>query len=308
MEPKQRRQGAEGFLAGDLHLRVDIGNHCRLEKTAAQFMTLSAGNNPGTLVERILNMLLDLLNRRHIDQRSLLRFAFETRADAHLVAGRSELFSKFVIHPILDQKAVCADAGLPCIAVFRGHCSVNRRIHIGIVENDERRVATKLHGNFLYRGSALLDQNLANLGGAGEGELTDDRVGGYFRAHLARRAGEDVEYARRNAGALAQLAERQCRIGCRRGGARNHGTTRRQCRAGLACDHRVGKNPRRDQADNADRFLGHDDTPIICRLRNHIAVSALPFFGEPFDERRAIANFAARFGHWLALLSGHNNC
>src|SRR5208337_4315911 len=60
-----------------------------------------------------------------------------------------------VIDALLDQQSVRADAGLSSVAVLRRHRALHRRVEIGVVENDERRVAAEFEPEFLDRRRAL---------------------------------------------------------------------------------------------------------------------------------------------------------
>ena len=70
-----------------------------------------------------------------------------------------------------------ADAGRAGIAVFRGDRALDRHLDIGVVEDNERRVAAKFERQLLDRAGALLHQQFAGLGRADEGQLPHDRVG-----------------------------------------------------------------------------------------------------------------------------------
>ncbi len=74
---------------------------------------------------------------------------------------------------------------------------------------------------------------------------------------------------------------------------------------GFARDHRERKIPWRDCGDDADGLLDDDDALVGLMLRDCVAVDALPFFGEPLDERGGVGDFAFCFGERLALLEGH---
>ena len=51
--------------------------------------------------------------------------------------------------------AVGADAGLAGVAVLGGHRAVDRRIQIGVVEDDERSIAAQFQADLLHRGGGL---------------------------------------------------------------------------------------------------------------------------------------------------------
>ena len=116
-----------------------------------------------------------------------------------------------VVDAVLHQDAVGADAGLAGIAVLRGDRALDRHLDVGVVEHDERRVAAEFQRDLLDRRGALLHQQFADLGRAGEGQLAHGRVGGHLAADLLGAAGDAGEDALRHAGALGQFAQRQRR-------------------------------------------------------------------------------------------------
>ena len=79
--------------------------------------------------------------------------------------------------------AVGADAGLAGIAVLGDQRTIDGLVEIGIVENQERRIAAKLKRQLLDVVGALLHQDAAYLGGAGEGQLAHFRIGAQFKPH-----------------------------------------------------------------------------------------------------------------------------
>src|SRR5215469_7837944 len=62
------------------------------------------------------------------------------------------------------------------VAVFRGDRALDRHLDVGVVKDDERRVAAQFHRGLLDRGGALLHQQFAHLSRAGEGQFADGRV------------------------------------------------------------------------------------------------------------------------------------
>ena len=69
-----------------------------------------------------------------------------------------ELVGKRVVDAVLNQEAVGADAGLAGVAVLRRHGALHRRVEIGVVEDDERRVAAEFEAELLDRRRALRHQ------------------------------------------------------------------------------------------------------------------------------------------------------
>src|SRR6266481_4037000 len=77
----------------------------------------------------------------------------------------------------------------PAFLYFRGDRSLDRHLDVGVVEDDERRVAAEFEREFLDRAGALLHQQFTDFGRAGEGQLADDRVRGQLAADLLGPAG-----------------------------------------------------------------------------------------------------------------------
>ena len=232
---------------------------------------------------------------------------FKTVAHRHRRHFRGKLGGELIVNHVLYKNAIGAHTGLPGVAELGSHRAFHRRIDVRVVKHDKRRVAAKFERDFFHRARALRHQQLADLSGTGKGEFTHQLVRGEFFAHRAGGTGDHRDHTFGYPRALSQFTQRQRRKRCLRCGLDDHGATGGKRRAGLARDHRIGKVPRRHRRAHADRLLDDDDALIGRLRRNHVAIHALAFLGEPFDERCAIANFAARFGQRLALLQRHQH-
>ena len=129
-----------------------------------------------------------------------------------LRGGGRELLGERVVDAGLDVDAVGADAGLAGVPELAGDRTLDRLVEVGVVEDDERRVAAQLHRGPLDRVGALLEQDLADLGRAGEGDLAHGLVGAQLGADRAGAAGDHVEHARRDARPLGELGHGQGRV------------------------------------------------------------------------------------------------
>ena len=76
----------------------------------------------------------------------------------------------------LDVDAVRADAGLAGVPELRRDRAVERRLQVGVLEHDERRVAAELERQALDLVGRRADEILADLGAAGEADLAHARV------------------------------------------------------------------------------------------------------------------------------------
>ena len=76
--------------------------------------------------------------------------------------------------------------------------------------------------------------------------------------------------------------------------------------ADLARQHRVREIPGRDTCNNTDRLFDNDNSFVVRRRRNRVAVDTFGLFGKPLDVARAISDFRACLRQRFALLSGHD--
>ena len=97
-------------------------------------------------------MFLDFLDRRIIDEGTLLNSWLEAVAHLKFPDRGDELLSKRVVNASLHVQPVRTDAGLASIAVFGNDGSFNGGIEIGIIKDDEGCIAAELQGKLLYRG------------------------------------------------------------------------------------------------------------------------------------------------------------
>ena len=172
-------------------------------------MALAAGDDLGAVLDRVRDVLLDLVDRFHVDQRPLRHALLGAVADLHRRDLLRQLLDELIVDLVLGVDAVGADAGLAHVAIFRDHRAFDRGIDIGVVEHHERRVAAEFEPELLHADRGLPVQDLADLGRSGE---ADEAHRGMFAQHLADRrriAGEDVEHALGHAGLLGQRHQRQ---------------------------------------------------------------------------------------------------
>src|SRR5206468_1971546 len=104
--------------------------------------------------------------------------------DFHRRNLRGQLLHEGIIDAVLGVDAVGADAGLAHVAVLRDDGAIDRGIEMSIVEHDEWRVAAEFEAELLDADGRLLEQDLADLGRAGE---ADEAYGGMLAQHLADR-------------------------------------------------------------------------------------------------------------------------
>ena len=202
-------------------------------------------------------MLLHLGNRCLVDKRPGGDAGFRAVAYFQLLYRLGELAGEDIINGILHQNEIGADAGLPGVAVFGHHGALNGGVEIGIVEDDEGRIAAKFEADFFDRRRALGHEHAADFGRAGKCQGTDDRIRSHLGADFPRCAGDDRKDARWHSGAFGKFGQRQCGERRFRSGLADKGAACGKRWTRLASDHGIGKIPRRNRCHDAHRLLDY---------------------------------------------------
>ncbi len=106
---------------------------------------------------------------------------------------------ELVVDPVLDEHPVRRDARLAGVSELAEHRAGDGLVEVGVVEDDEGRVAAELERDLLHLVGALAHEELPDLGRAREPELADRRVRGQLAADRGRVlgvAGDEREDAR----------------------------------------------------------------------------------------------------------------
>jgi hypothetical protein len=139
LEPDERRDRTEYFFAQQPRVPCDIDENGRLIEIAAAFMPRATDQRRRPFRFGIGDEFLDFRHGLRRDERALLYAVFESRPDLEGADSFSELPGKGVIDAGLNIETIGADAGLSGVTVFRGNGPADRRINVGIVEDDEGR-------------------------------------------------------------------------------------------------------------------------------------------------------------------------
>ena len=162
-EPGQRGDRAEDLLARDGHVGRDVREHGRLEEGAARGH--GDGRRPSTLAPA---PTASASRRSTFSTASMLisgpcATPSSAPSPTFIARTRAASFSaKASWTLVLDQEAVRAHAGLAHVAVLRGQRALDRGVEVGVVEDDERRIAAQLQRHLLHRRGALGHQLLAD--------------------------------------------------------------------------------------------------------------------------------------------------
>src|SRR5471032_2645980 len=269
------------------------------------FQALATGEHGRALADGVGDVFLDLGHGFFVDQRAGGGAVFQTVADLELGDRDFQLLGERVVDRVLYVQTVSAHARLAIVAVLGNDGAFDGLIQVCVVEHDERRVAAQFQGDFLDVLGAFGQQLTTDFGRTGERQLAHDRVAGQLATDVASAAGDNAQYAFRDACAVRQLNQCQGRERRLRGRFDHHGATGSQRRACFTGDHRRREVPRRDRGSNADGLLDHDQTLVWLMTRDHVAIDALGFFSEPLNKGSGVNDLALGFGQWLALLEGH---
>src|SRR5271165_1897484 len=206
LETKEGRYGSKGFFARDGHLRRYIGENRRLKKTAAESVTVPTDKNLCTFGLRVADVTFHFFDGRVVNQWTLRRACFQSWRGLQLLYSSGQFFSEHLVDGVLHEQTVRAVAGLSRVAVLRSDGAFDGGIQIRVFKNNKWSVASEFEGKFFYRAGALGHQDFADFRGAGERELSDDRIGREFRTDLRRRAGNNIQHSFGNAGAFGKLS------------------------------------------------------------------------------------------------------
>src|SRR5205085_10454302 len=127
-------------------------------------------------LERIADVALDLLDGGLFDEGAYACLLIEPVADLELRHGVDEVRDEVVVDAVLHEDPVRRDARLPAVSVLADQRPGDGGVEVGVVEDDERRVAAELERDLLHLLGALRHEQLSDFRRAGEAELADDGV------------------------------------------------------------------------------------------------------------------------------------
>ncbi len=256
-EGHRRQHRPEDLLARQDRRRLDLGDQRRRIETAAFGQRSGRAPHLRALAFARLDQPLDPFELDRRDDRADVDRLVERVADPQRLHPRPQLG----VHPLGDrfgdQQPRAGAAHLALVEPDRVDDALDRAVEIGILEDDERRLAAELERQLLARAGGRLTDGAADLGRAGEGDLVDVVVFDQRRAGRAV-AGDDVDDAGRQPDLDADLGEGE--RGQRRelGRLQHDGVSCGQRRRDLPRQHQQREVPRDDLAADADRLEGRE--------------------------------------------------
>ena len=171
-----------------------------------------------------------------------------------------------VVDVALDVQARAGVAALALVEEDAVRRARDRNVHVGILVEHLRALATQLERDLLEIARRRLHDQPADLGRAREGELVDAVVGRERRPRVPE-PGHDVDHARGQPGLQHQLTESQRRERRLLGGLEHDRHAGRQRRAELPGRHQQREVPRDDLPDDADRLPARVGQELTIRAR-----------------------------------------
>ncbi len=162
--------------------------------------------------DRVLDAVVDELDRRCRDERADDRLGIQRISGRQGLGARDELLEELVVAAARDDDLACVEADLALVEEGPERRSAHGVVHVDIVEDQHRVVATELEHGALERAPGPLREDLRGLDAA---DQVDDAhfapaehlVGDPRRR--ARRMRYDVDHAGREAGLLGDLGDQQ---------------------------------------------------------------------------------------------------
>ena len=195
-----------------------------------------------------------------------------------------KLFGKGVGNAVVHQKAGGRDADLARVAELGRTGRLQGQRDVGVFGQDDRGVAAQFHGHALHVLARQGGQLLAHGGGAGEGDLADQRVRDQVVRDLGGRAVDQTDDARRHA-CIVEGADQLS--GCSRRFFGRFDDDGAACgQGGRHLAHRLvdGEVPGCEGGHRPHRLLEHLLLHVDVAWRHDAAIHAAALFGEPLDD------------------------
>ncbi len=263
LEGDDRRHRPEDLVAEDGVLEGHSGEHGRLEEEAGSVGGVAAGSDFGARPRRDADQLAHLFLRPPVDEGAQPHAGLQAGPGAHRRHGGGKLGGELLGDRGLHVEAVGGDARLPAVAHLGDHGAFDGGLDVGVLEHQERGVASQFHRAIQDAGGRLRQQGGAHLGGPRERQLPYPRVPEHDRDDLrgaVRR--HHVQHSGRHSRLFQQLCHGQG--GQRSVGSRleDHGAAGGDGRPDLAGGHGGGEVPRRDQHRHSHRLVDGEDALV----------------------------------------------
>jgi ParB family chromosome partitioning protein len=188
------------------------------------------------------------------DERADLRLIARRIADDDRFSRGDEAGDEFIVRLALHEHAAARTAILPGVGE-NAHRRLRRGfLQVGVREDDVRRLAPQLEADAFDVAGGELHDARADLGRAGEGDFSHERMRNEGFADFAARARQYLKRARRKPRLVRDRGEHHGRHRRWLGGLEDDTVSRRQRRRDLPTRDRKREIPRHDRGDHAERL------------------------------------------------------
>ena len=247
---------AEDFFLSDLHVVLNIGENGGLDEVAFVADTIAAGEELGFFGFAGIDVAHDFVELVLVDLRTLFGIFVEGIADGALLGAGDGFLDEFVVALFFDEEA---RAGAAALTLIEEECEVGAfdgLVHVGVGENDVGTLAAEFESDALeigFRGG--FHDEVADFGGAGEGDFVDVHVASERGAGGGAVAGKQVDDAIGEAGFLDEFGNAQRGERSLLGGLHDDGAAGGERGAEFPGLHQQRKVPRNDLANDADGLV-----------------------------------------------------
>mmetsp|Transcript_762 Transcript_762/g.2982 ORF Transcript_762/g.2982 Transcript_762/m.2982 type:complete len:245 (-) Transcript_762:386-1120(-) len=214
----------------------------------------------------------------------------------------SQLLRKGVVHIIVNENLVRADAGLAGVSQAGAEEGEGGPVQVGILEHNKGGVAAELKADSLNGAGGLGHQQLAHRRAPREADLSNLAAPRELRPDGLGVPAHDLHPTLGKTSLVGKVGERDGTQRGLLGGLDDDGAARREGRADLPGDHREGKVPGGDGADYPDGLLQHHHPLPAFRALHHISVDPAGLLREPRHGVRPACDLDGRLADRLAVL------
>ncbi len=226
-------------------------------------------------------------------------------ADLERADGGGEAVEEFVGDALVDVHPLVAGADLAAILEARHHGGADGGADVGVLGDDEGRLAAELEAQDLEVGGGLAEDVLAGADGAGERDEAGERVADEGAADAFAGAGEDVDDAGGKAGLLGELGDFEGGGGGALVRFHHDGVAGDERGADLAAHEAGGVVPGGQADDDAVGDALDPDLLVGGVGGDDVAGDAAGLLGGVGEVEGGALDLAAGLGERLALLGDH---
>ena len=155
---------------------IGLRQHRRLDEIALVADDLAAGDHLGAFLPARLDEAGHAVVLLLRDQRPEVDGRIEAVADLQLAGLPGDALDDLVVDRLVREQPRARRAALALVVEDRARGAGDREFQIGVREDDRRRLAAEFQRDALQIAGGCLDDQLADFGRAGEGDLVDIRM------------------------------------------------------------------------------------------------------------------------------------